>query len=415
MSVVIVGAGHGGVQVADTLRSEGYRGEITIVGDDPAPPYQRPPLSKDYLTPGHEAGPLPLRAESFFTEKRIALLEGPVIQIDRGQRRIRLADGRHLPYDHLVLATGARARKLDCDGSLLDGIHTLKTLSDAEKLHEALKSARSLVIIGGGFIGLELAAAATLHGCRVTVLEFAPLPMGRALSLETADWFAMAHREFGVDLRLGEGISSFRGREGGAVEAVVSTSGTIYPADLAVVGIGVIPNDELASGAGLRTSNGIEVDAMLRTSDQYVLALGDCASFPNAHAGAPTRLESVQNATDQGRHAARTILGAEEAYTELPWFWSVQGPHRLQIAGLRENGDDTVMIGDPTRGKFSVLCFRDGELKAVESVGSPADHSSARRILAAGRRPSLEEASQTGFSLRAFAKAACTEVGANAQ
>jgi len=404
MSVVIIGGGQAGIQAADTLRSEGYGGKIDIVAKEAGLPYQRPPLSKDYLAPGKQAVPLPVRGPSFFNDKDITLHQSvQALAIDRVQRKVQLSR-QSLDYDYVVLATGARNRILDCPGASLPGIHGLKTLADAEALHAALPGARNVVIIGAGFIGLEFAAAALAHGCNVTVLEFAPRPMGRALTPVMSDWFADMHRSQGVNLRLGEGIDRFKSATDGRVGAAVSTAGVSYPADLVLVGIGVEPNDSLAVEAGLETSNGIVVDGSLRTVDPAILAVGDCASFPSVHAQARLRLESVQNAADQARHAARTILGANEPYAELPWFWSTQGPYRLQMAGLAGPKDDTLVLGDKTGGKFSVLCFRGGILVAVESVNMAGDHMAARRLLTAGAGITRAEAESEGFTLKAVAK-----------
>ena len=411
MGIVIIGGGQAGLQSADSLRTEGYAGEITIVADEPGLPYQRPPLSKDYLTPGKEALPLPLRGEAFFVDKGIKLLAGvPATGIDRAARTVALKDGTTLPYEWLILATGTRNRTLDCAGAGLPGIHGLRTLADARALHAALPAAGNVVVIGAGFIGLEFAAAARAHGCNTTVLEFAPRPMGRALSPVMGDWFADAHERLGIKLRLSEGIDRFEAGEHGRVGAAVSTTGASHPADLVVVGIGVLPNDALALEAGLETGNGILADAQLRTSDPNILAVGDCASFPHPRAGGRIRLESVQNATDQARHAARTIMaaagGQAEAtpYADLPWFWSTQGPYRLQMAGLARAEDQTLVLGDPAAAKFSVLCFRDGILAAVESVNLPADHLAARKLLAGSARITLHEAGAEGFTLKAAAK-----------
>ncbi|MGO4470841.1 NAD(P)/FAD-dependent oxidoreductase [Arthrobacter sp. M-10] len=401
MNVVIIGGGQAGLQVADTLRTEGYEGKIDVVADESGLPYQRPPLSKDYLAPDKEATPLPLRGASFFTDKNIALHSGvQAIAVDRAERKVQTTEGS-LDYEHLVFATGARNRMLNCPGASLPGIHGLKTLTDAEALHESLPAARNIVIIGAGFIGLEFASAAVAHGCNVTVLEFAPRPMGRALTPVMSEWFAAAHRSQGVNLRLGEGIDRFEPGADGRVGAAISTTGDSYPADLVLVGIGVQPNDTLASEAGLEARNGIVVDETLRTADPAVLAIGDCASFPSAHAQGRLRLESVQNATDQARHAARTILGAESPYTDLPWFWSTQGPYKLQMAGLARPDDDMLILGNQGAAKFSVLCFRDGILAAVESVNNAADHMAARKLLAAGTAITRTQAETQGFTLKA--------------
>jgi len=401
MSVVIIGAGQAGLQLADSLRIEGYDGKIDVIAEESGLPYQRPPLSKDYLSPGKEAAPLPLRGPSFFLDKHITLHAGVrALAVDRTEHTVKTTEGV-VGYDHLVFATGARNRMLNCPGALLPGIHGLKTLSDAEALNLALPSARNIVIIGAGFIGLEFAAAALAHGCNVTVLEFAPRPMGRALTPVMSEWFAAALRSRGINLRLDEGIERFEPGTDGRVAAAISTSGASYPADLVLVGIGVQPNDTLARDSGIETSNGIVVDETLRTADPAILAIGDCANFPSAHSLGNLRLESVQNATDQGRHAARTILGTESPYNALPWFWSTQGPYKLQMAGIPQPNDDILILGDQSEAKFSVLCFRQGILAAVESVNNAADHMAARKLLSAGTAITRTVVESEGFTLKA--------------
>ncbi|MEO9247111.1 FAD-dependent oxidoreductase [Citricoccus nitrophenolicus] len=404
---VIIGGGQAGLQAAASLREGGYAGPVTIVAEEPGQPYQRPPLSKDYLKDHSSAAPLPLRGPAFCAEQDIDLRAGTAATgVDRQSRTVTLADGTVLPYTCLIFATGARNRELPTPGIDLPGIHGLRTLADAEQLGAALDTARDVVVVGAGFIGLEFATAALARGCHVTVLEFAPRPMGRALTPLLGDWFADAHRQLGLDLRLNEGIAAFEARDDGRVGFAVSTTGDRYPADLVVAGVGVQPNDQLAAEAGLPTANGIVVDVNLRTADPDVYAIGDCANFPCEHAGGPFRLESVQNATDHARHVAKVILGAEEPYRELPWFWSTQGPFRLQMANIVRAEDETVVVGDPdpANPKFSVFCFRDGVLAAVESVNQPGDHLAARKILAAGIEISREEALTEGFSLRAAFK-----------
>lgn len=405
--VVIIGGGQAGLQAAASLREGGYAGPVTIVAEEPGQPYQRPPLSKDYLKDHSSAAPLPLRGPAFCAEQDIDLRAGSAaIGVDRQSRTVTLADGTVLSYTSLILATGARNRELPTPGIDLPGIHGLRTLADAKQLGAALETARNVVVVGAGFIGLEFATAALARGCHVTVLEFAPRPMGRALTPLLGDWFADAYRQLGLDLRLNEGIAAFEVGDDGRVGFAVSTTGDRYPADLVVAGIGVQPNDQLAVEAGLPTANGIVVDGNLRTEDPDVYAIGDCANFPCEHAGGPFRLESVQNATDHARHVAKVILGAEEPYRELPWFWSTQGPFRLQMANIVRAEDETVVVGDPdpANPKFSVFCFRDGVLAAVESVNQPADHLAARKILAAGLQITREEALTDGFSLRAAYK-----------
>ncbi|MGW6173849.1 NAD(P)/FAD-dependent oxidoreductase [Arthrobacter sp. NPDC055138] len=418
-NVVVVGNGQAGIQLVDSLRKEGCTGAITLLGEETHHPYQRPPLSKDYLAAGKDPVPLPLRPEKFFTTNDVdARLGVHVTSIDRAAKTVTLDDGSTLAYSTLALATGAANRELTVPGADLAGIHGLRTLTDAQALHARLDTVRSVVVIGAGFIGLEFAAATRARGLDVTVLEYADRPMGRALTPVMSGFFADAHQRLGVRLRLGEGISSFDGNDAGHVTAAVSTTGDRYPADLVLVGVGVTPRTELAEAAGLEVQNGIVVDGNLRTSDPNIYALGDCASFPNTHAGARTRLESVQNATDQARHAAAAILrshsgkaetgsgagGESNGYADLPWFWSNQGPLRLQIAGLVAPGDQTVLRGNPADEKFSVFCFRNGTLAAVESVNQPADHMAARRLLAAGRTLTPEQAADPDFDLKAYSK-----------
>ncbi|MGO4192566.1 NAD(P)/FAD-dependent oxidoreductase [Arthrobacter sp. YAF17] len=399
-NVVIVGNGQAGIQLVESLRAEGYTGPITVIGEEEHLPYQRPPLSKDFMATGHEPQPLPLRAERFFAENDVdSRLGASVTAVDRESRTVTLAGGSRLGYSTLVLATGAANRTLDIPGSQLGGIHGLRTLSDARTIHASLNRATSVVVIGAGFIGMEFAAAARQRGLDVTVLEFADRPMARALTPTMSNYFAQAHQRNGVTMRFGEGIAAFAGRDG-QVSGAVSTSGQTYPADLVLVGIGVVPRTELATAAGLAVDNGIVVDAGMRTSDPAIFALGDCASFP-ARAGARIRLESTQNATDQARHTARSILGKAERYASLPWFWSQQGPLKLQIAGLSRPGDQTVLRGDPAANRFSVFCYRDGDLAAVESVNSPGDHMAARRLLAQGRSVSPAEAADQAFDVKA--------------
>lgn len=408
-NIVIVGNGQAGIQLVDSLRAEGYTGAITIIGEEEHFPYQRPPLSKDYMGPDQQPQPLPLRAERFFSENDIdSRLGVQVAAINRYAHTVALADGSTIGYSKLVLATGAGNRELTVPGSGLDGIYGLRTLADAEAVHARLDRVRSVVVIGAGFIGLEFAAAARQRGLEVTVLEFADRPMGRALSPVMSRWFAQAHRDTGVNLRLGEGISSFVGTDGGHVEAAISTAGHIYPADMVLVGIGVIPRTELAEASGLHVENGITVDTNMRTDDPDIYALGDCANYPSHHARTRTRLESVQNATDQARHTAKSLInghGNSGDYRELPWFWSTQGKLRLQIAGIAHPDDDTVLRGNPADGKFSVFCFRNSLLTAVESVNQPGDHIAARRLLAQPDSITPDQAADPNFDIKAHSKA----------
>jgi len=405
-SVVIVGAGHAGVQVAASLREEGYAGAIALLSAEPHLPYQRPPLSKAFLKGAMEADGLPLRAAQFYQEKGIDLLLGKeAAAIDRKAQRVTLASGESLDYGHLVLATGARQRPLDAPGIDLDGVLLLRDLTHARALRERLRAARRIVVIGAGFIGLEIAATATSLGGEVTIVEISPRPLGRAVSPATSAFFLDAHKAFGAQFRLGVGIVALHGQDG-ALREVELSNGSRLPADLAILGVGVLPEDRLARQAGLACDNGIIVDDSLTTSDPLISAVGDCAIFPSALVGFPVRLESVQNAVDQAKTVARRIVGKAEPYAALPWFWSDQGDLKLQIVGLSHGCDQWIMRGDPQTRSFAVFGFRAQELAAVETVNRPGDHMAARRIIGAGLPLSPEQAGDLAFDLRKLAASA---------
>ena len=396
------------MQAAASLREEGYAGPITLISDDPNAPYQRPPLSKAFIKGEATAESLILRGPAYYSEKQIDLRLGEtVIAINPAGRTVGFASGEALAYEHLILATGALARPASFPGVELDGVLALRDISDAARLKAQLESAQNVVVIGAGFIGLEFAATAAAKGRDVQVVEVAPRVMGRAVSQAISDFFADAHRGFGVKLHLGAGVTSIEGAEGRAT-AVHLSDGRRLPADLVLVGIGIIANEQLASAAGLSVDNGVVVDAALTTSDPHISAIGDCCAHPNVYAGRLFRLESVQNATDQARVVARKLTGKPAAYDALPWFWSDQGDLKLQIAGLNMGCDTFVTRGDPGSRSFSVFGFSTGKLRVVESVNRAADHMIARRLIAAGASLSPEEAADAAFDLkgRAMAKPA---------
>ena len=400
--IVIVGAGQAGVQAAESLRDAGFTGPLTLVGDEPELPYQRPPLSKEYLTGKLPEGELALRADRFYVDRDIDLLIGRrVMGLDRARRRVTLDDDTELPYAHLVLATGSRPRPLPLPGGGLAGVIGLRTRAEADELRRRLGEVRNVVVIGAGFIGLEFAAACGAAGLSPVVLDIADQVMGRAVSAPTAAHFAERHRAQGTRLLMGTAPTELIGLDG-RVTGVRTADGTTIPADLVVTGIGVLPNAELATLAGLETGNGIVVDGHLSTTDPHISAIGDCAAFPDPHGtgGRRIRLESVQNAADQARCLAARLTGAPRPYDALPWFWSYQGDLRLQIAGLSTGHDRTAVLRDEKGKGFSVLCFRASSLIAVESVNRPADHMAARRLLAARFTVTPEDAAEPGFSLR---------------
>ena len=402
--VVIVGAGHAGFQLAASLRQGGFEGTITLLGEEPVLPYQRPPLSKDYLDGKIGLDLLLMRPEAFYRDHRIDYLAGTrAAEIDRAAKRLRLASGEQLDYDHLVLATGARNRVPPLPGIELDGVCYLRNLAETDELRQRLAAAEHIAVIGAGFIGLEFAAVARSKGKPVRILELTDRVMGRVVCPVTSEFFAAAHRQHGVEFSFGAQAVRIAG-QGGRVEHLELASGERLDADLVLVSIGVVPNGELAAAAGLAVANGIVVNQELLTADRNISAIGDCCAFPSQHAqGAMTRLEAVQNAADHARCVADRILGKPHPYTALPWFWSEQGPLRLQIAGLTAGHDHTVLRGAIDQGEFSVFCFREGSLLGVESINRPADHAHARRLLAAGRQVSPEQAADDGFDLRAAA------------
>jgi len=389
-SVVIVGAGQAGFQTALSLRQEGFSGKVVLIGDEPSLPYQRPPLSKAYLFGKVGLDALRFRQEKFYGDHRIEVRHDLVAAIDRTNRSVILGSGTSVPYDHLVLAVGAHNRALPVPGAELDGVLGLRTLADADALRARLKEAKNVVVVGAGFIGLEFAAVANTLGANVHVLELADRAMARAVTSEMSNLFADAHRSWGVHLEFRQGLSSIEGSQG-KVAAVKTTHGGRLPADLVVFGVGVLPNVQLAAEAGLDVENGIRVDAHLVTSDPAISAIGDCAQFPSLEAGGTVRLESVQNATDQARTVAARLAGKPaRPYAAVPWFWTDQGDLKLQMVGLVQGCDETVVLGSAEAWSFSVLCFRHKQLIAVESVNRAADHVAARRLLAARRRSRLK-------------------------
>lgn len=381
--VVIVGAGQGGLQAAASLRESGYGGALTVVGDENAPPYQRPPLSKAYLTGDMSEDLLALRPDSFFDRFDIdRRLGDPATAIDRVEAQVQLESGERIAFDHVVLATGARARQLSVPGADLDGVVALRSCADADVLRTMLSTPRRVVVVGGGFVGTEVAAAAVKLGHEVTIVESLPRLLARAVTEDVSTFVTESHLRNGVTVERSASVAALRGT-GRQVNGVVLTTGEVLPADVVVVGIGAVPNTELAAEAGLATDNGVIVDGQLKTSDPRISAIGDCAAFPCPHArGHVIRLESIQAAVDHARHVATGLTRTRQPdYAALPWFWTEQYGAKIQMAGIGLPGDETVTQGDVEGGKFSVLRFRNSRLACVESVNCSADHIAARKIL----------------------------------
>ncbi|WP_378942014.1 NAD(P)/FAD-dependent oxidoreductase [Mesorhizobium sp. ANAO-SY3R2] len=383
---IIVGAGHGGSQAAVSLRQEGYAGEIVLISDETDIPYHKPPLSKAYLK-SPDADGLVLRPESVYRDDSIDLLLGARVDAIRvDDRKLALGDGREIEWTDLVLATGARARIPDLPGVGLDGVVTLRSMADARHIRNMMPGIHDVVIVGGGFIGMEMAHSCSMLGKKVTLIEAAPRVLGRSVA-EVVSVHAKARcRVAGIDIFTGIQVAGFE-EEGGRVAAVRTADGQRFEADMVVLGIGAVPNVELAIEAGLAVDNGIVVDAHMRSSAPHIYAIGDCASYDHHHAGRRVRLESVQNATDQARHVARSIAGRPNPYREVAWFWSDQGDMKLQTAGLSFDADRHFISGNPEDNAFSVYHFQGTRLLAVDSINRPADHMIARRLLAAGMSP----------------------------
>ncbi|MFC9556716.1 NAD(P)/FAD-dependent oxidoreductase [Rhodococcus sp. NPDC056960] len=398
--IVIAGAGTAGHHLAAALRESGFDGAVSLIGDEPHLPYNRPPLSKDYLVGTAHPDSLSLRAPAFYTEHKVATHLGvPVKQIDRTTHRVVLADDRALDYDHLVLALGASPRPIDIPGRDLGGVVELRTRADAEALRKYLREGCRVVVVGGGFIGLEVAAAARKRGADVTVLEAMPTLMSRALSATAAAYLAELHTAQGVRVICSTAVSALEG-SAGRVHAVTTSGGQRLAADVVVLGIGVVPNVAPAAAAGLDVANGIVVDEYLTTSDPRISAVGDCANFP-VPCGDRIRLESIQNAVDQARYVARRIYGHTGTYSAVPYFWSDQFGMKLQIVGRAARSDRAVIRGTAT--KFSIFRFHGDELAAVESINDPMTHLTVRKILGAGGTLTPDQADDT-VDLRALAR-----------
>src|SRR5882724_1510010 len=398
--VVIVGAGHAGFQLAASLRQAGFKEPIYLINDEAHLPYQRPPLSKAYLKGTGGPDSLMFRPAKFYADQNIDLIADHAVSIDRAARKLELASGTSLDYGHLVLATGARNRLLDIPNASLPDVRYLRILDDSEDMRNRLASSKHVVVIGAGFIGLEFAATARIKGLEVDVLELANRVMARAVTAEVSDYFQRRHAEAGIRIHLGVMATAIEA-DGDGITGVSLNDGWHIPADLVVVGVGVLPNVELAAEAGLPAASGIIVNDHLLTADPLISAIGDCALFESPRFGSALRLESVQNATDQARCVAARLTGDDKSYDGQPWFWSDQGDDKLQIAGLTTGYDQVVMRGNPAQKAFSAFCYRQGNLVGIESVNRAADHVFGRKILGLNRSIEPEQAADLSFDLKA--------------
>jgi 3-phenylpropionate/trans-cinnamate dioxygenase ferredoxin reductase subunit len=380
-SIVIVGGGQAGAQAIDTLRREGFAGRLVLVCDEPELPYQRPPLSKKFLSAELAADRLLFRHRSFYEEHRVELMLGVrAVGLDASRHRVQTSDGVTLSYDGLLLCLGAVPRRITCPGADLVGVHYLRTLADVAPIRAAFKPGARAVVIGGGYIGLETAATARKMGCEVTVLEMADRVMNRVVAPCVSQYFAQEHLSHGINLKCDVRVIGIEGQH--RAEHVVCADGSRHPADIVIVGVGAIANTELAESAGLRCDNGIWVDEYCRTSDPDIYAAGDCTNHPSLRFGRRVRLESVDNAFEQSKAAALNMLGRATVHDRVPWFWSDQFDNKMLIVGLTYDHDSQVVRGDPQSRSFSVCYLKDRELLAVEAINHSKDYMAARKLIA---------------------------------
>jgi len=380
-NVIIVGAGHAAGQVVASLQQMKHTGQITVVGDEPWYPYQRPPLSKKFLAGELDAERLYVKPENFYADADVSvLLDTRVDTIDRDQKTITTSSGKSLPYDSLVLALGATPRRIELPGADLAGVCYLRTIADVDELRQQLRPGCRLSIVGAGYIGLEVAAVASKLGARVTVIEMLDRVMSRVVSPEISAFYDAEHRQRDVEILLNTSIERFHGQQ--RIDAIEIEGGHRIDTDLALVGIGVLPNTGLAEKAGLKVDNGIVVDDRCRTSDDAIYAVGDCTFHPNALLGRKLRLESVHNALEQAKTAASNICGTGLSYAQIPWFWSDQYDLKLQIVGISSGYDQVIIRGDMADRSFSCLYLRDHALIAVDAVNRPRDFVQAKKLIA---------------------------------
>ncbi|MCG8371571.1 MAG: FAD-dependent oxidoreductase [Proteobacteria bacterium] len=400
--IVIAGAGHAAGQVVASLRQHAFDGRIVLVGDEPYLPYQRPPLSKKFLAGEMSVEQLSFKPASFYDDAGVERHLGSTIaSIHRDARRLAIDGGEDIGYDKLVLALGSRVRRLRLGGEALDRVHYLRSIDDVDAIRGDMETGRRLVIVGAGYIGLEVAAVARQAGLDVTVVEMADRVMSRVVSPEISDFYQIEHTNRGVRLRLSTGVAGLNG--GKRVRSVVTTEGEEIPADLVVIGVGIVPNSELASAAGLEVNDGIVVDDRCRTADPDVFAVGDCTRHPNAIYGRMLRLESVHNALEQAKTAAANLCAKHAAYCQVPWFWSDQYDLKLQIAGLSQDYDDIVIRGNPAERSFSCLYLEEGRLIAVDAINAPRDFIQSKKLIADRAVLRSERLADAGIPLQELA------------
>ena len=378
---IIVGAGHAAAQLAVSLRQDGWEGRVVLIGDEPHLPYHRPPLSKDYLAGRKTLEEIHIRPAAMYAKAEVELLPGRRVErIDSAGKCVIIAGGETLSYDKLALTVGSRVRRVDLPGVDLPGVHYLRTIADADRIRADIRPGGSAVIVGGGYIGLETAAVLRKLGMDVTVVEMLDRVMQRVTAPEVSAFFTRVHTEEGVKIRCGTGVAGFEGA--GRVERVLCSGGKALPANLVIIGVGIVPNVELARESGLKIDNGIVVDEHACASDPDIVAAGDCTYYYSRLYQRWIRLESVQNATDQARLAAATVCGKAQVYDALPWFWSDQFDLKLQIAGLSQGHDEVVTRGDRNHGRsFAAFYLRQGTVIAVDAVNKAAEFMAGKKLI----------------------------------
>jgi 3-phenylpropionate/trans-cinnamate dioxygenase ferredoxin reductase subunit len=396
---VVIGAGHAAGQAVASLRQEGFSGDIVVIGDEPHLPYQRPPLSKQYLSGEQGLDKVYLRPPAFYADRNIDVKLGVrATRLEPREHRITLDDGSTVNYDKLLLATGSRVRTLNIEGSDLPGVHYLRTIADVDAIRAEFAPGKRIIVVGGGYIGLEVAAVATKAGLDVTVLEMEDRILKRVTTEAMSAFYHQLHTGRGVKIRTSARVTGFAGTE--RVEAVSIDSGERLPADLVIVGIGIVPNVELAADAGLACDNGILVDEHCRTSDPAIYAAGDCTNHPNPLLGRRMRLESVPNAMEQARVAAANMNGGAATYASIPWFWSDQYELKLQMVGFSADADQAIVRGDPEKNEFATFYLKNGVVVAVDAVNSPRDFMASRQMVAKKSAPDPERLADPDVPLK---------------
>ena len=398
-TVVIAGAGHAAGQAVATLKQRKFAGRIVLIGEEAHLPYQRPPLSKKFLAGEMAPERLYFKPASFYEDDQIEVrLDTRVESIDRDAHRLRTAAGEDIAYDKLILALGSRVRRVPVPGAELAGVHYLRNIGDVEAIRAGIAKSKRIVIIGAGYIGLEVAAVCRQLCLDVTVIEMADRVMSRVVSANVSDFYQLEHTNHGVKLMLSTGLEAFAGKR--RLKIVITDTGQTIRTELAVVGVGIVPNTELAEAAGLEVSNGIVVNDQCQTADPDLYAIGDCTNHPNAIFGQQLRLESVHNALEQARTAADNICGVATHYSQVPWFWSDQYDLKLQIAGLSQGYDQVVLRGDPAGRSFACLYLKDSRLIAVDAINAPREFMQSKVLIATHAVCDAEKLADIGVALK---------------